>query len=462
MRSSLARDLLGRMLAVSAVSCIALTVATSAFYLLQTDYMRASIMDELASRAFDEATDCRQTPFPFDRRPDAYAYRIYDRQSEREVIMRCAANAELFVQASVLAPNLANIETPRLSEGLTILSARRGAEAQDYALLTRRQQGPVHSIWVQVLMRSDPAWIWIDVLEDELLGHVLVPAAVFVPALLLAIYTAVRRSLRPLSLIAQDAEHLSLSLEEGRSIEPFRQSGLAWEFGVLVGAINALLRRLDEIMVLQRQFSSDVAHELRTPLSVLRLEAESLPDPQARRQFLEVIDGLALRVAELLQFSQTESMSSVDMRPVDLVAVARQVCLEMAPGAANRQRYIEFGAAAGTVMRVGNPGLLAIAIRNLIDNAVKFSPPGGAVHVEVTAAGSVLVRDSGTGVPAEQQERIFERFRRSDAPVGGGTGIGLALTRRIARAHNGEVAVHDGRNGGAEFEISFGEGRAPD
>lgn len=461
MRSPLTRELLRRMLLVSAAATVCLTVAISSYYLLQTEYMQQSIMEDLSTLAIEASANCGQRSYPFARYPDAYAFRVYDRQSEHDVTIRCEANAPLFDQAALVVPWLANAAPPRLSEGLSVLTNPTGGEPSGYILLTRRLQGPVHSIWVQVLKHDDPAGIWFDVLETELLGHVFVPAVVFVPALLLAIYSAVHRALRPLRVIAQKAEQLSLSLEEGLAIEPFQQAGLAWEFGVLVGAFNALLHRLDNIMASQRQFSSDVAHELRTPLSVLRLEAEGLSDPDARQRFLTVIDSLASRVAELLQFSQTESMSSIDKKPVDLVDVARNVCLEMAPGAVSRQRYIDFKAPTGEVIRVGNPGLIAIAIRNLLDNAVKFSPAGATVNVEVTAAGAVLVKDAGAGVPADQRERIFERFNQGDAPTGRGTGIGLALTRRIARAHNGEVAVRNGRNGGAEFEISFGDVQIP-
>ena len=216
-----------------------------------------------------------------------------------------------------------------------------------------------------------------------------------------------------------------------------------------------MLMSLERSLQQQRQFTSDVAHELRTPLSVLLLEITELPAGPVVERVKGEIQELAALVNLLLRLAQAEDMMQRARQTVDLVALTRQVCEEMAEPAVARRLTLEFSAQPVHLAVLGNAALLDIAIRNLIDNAVKWSAAGSAVKVSVDATGEISVADRGPGVPDPYKERIFERFWRAERQNVGGIGIGLALVRRIAQLHGGEVRVEDRQGGGARFILSL-------
>jgi signal transduction histidine kinase len=132
-------------------------------------------------------------------------------------------------------------------------------------------------LWVQIAMVGDPAWLWRSVIETELIDHVVVPVGVTVPLMTLAAFFSVRQTLRPLSRIASQAEALGRAVRAGHTLEPLASNGLPREIVDVVAAINAMLHRLETALLHQKQFTADVAHELRTPLAVLRLQVAYLP-----------------------------------------------------------------------------------------------------------------------------------------------------------------------------------------
>jgi signal transduction histidine kinase len=142
---------------------------------------------------------------------------------------------------------------------------------------------------------------------------------------------------------------------------------------------------------------------------------------------------------------------------VDVGAVARTVCEDLAGMAASRRAVLEFDVPPHPVKLLGHSALVDIAIRNLLDNAIRHSPQGGTVSVTVDAGGNVFVEDEGTGVSDEQKQLIFERFYRVERQRSG-TGIGLALVRRIARLHGGDAVVEDRPGGGARFVLRLSPG----
>ena len=142
-------------------------------------------------------------------------------------------------------------------------------------------------------------------------------------------------------------------------------------------------------------------------------------------------------------------------RPVDLKAVSRKVCEDLAPLALPRGQTIEFDAPLRPVLLSGQAELLDIAVRNVVDNALKASPQASAVAVTVSREGTVVVEDRGPGIPDRHKEAIFTRFWRAD-PHRGGVGIGLALVKRIVELHGGTVRVEDRIGGGSRFVLAFG------
>ncbi len=140
---------------------------------------------------------------------------------------------------------------------------------------------------------------------------------------------------------------------------------------------------------------------------------------------------------------------------VDVGAVARKVCEELAGSALARRQEIEFDAPDNLMPVLGHPALIETAIRNVVDNALKYAAAGTTINVRVDPASRVTVEDRGPGVADAHKELVFNRFWRGDRRRGTGAGIGLALVRRIAQLHGGDASVTDREGGGARFMLSF-------
>jgi two-component system phosphate regulon sensor histidine kinase PhoR len=237
--------------------------------------------------------------------------------------------------------------------------------------------------------------------------------------------------------------------------------------GIVVAAQDVTdLRRTD---LIRQEFIANVSHELRTPLASLRALAETLRDgaardPEAGPRFLgrivSEIDRLALLVNDLLDLSAIESGSAkLEMAPVSMGEVAREVAAKFRPVAERR----------GIVLRVddldevpeawGDEARLVQAVVNLVDNALKYTPAGGAVRISGRAAQELValsVADTGLGIASEHLPRIFERFYRVDRSRSralGGTGLGLSIVKHIATSHGGRVEVHSVEGRGSEFTL---------
>jgi signal transduction histidine kinase len=215
------------------------------------------------------------------------------------------------------------------------------------------------------------------------------------------------------------------------------------------------LARLEHTLALQKQFTADAAHELRTPLAVLQLQIDELPSGLAVDNIRDGLRGLGTLVNQLLQFAQAEDAVARQRDSVDVGAVARKVCEELAGTALTHHQVIEFDAPNNLMPVLAHASLIETAIRNVVENAMKFAPPGTAVAVSVDPASRVVVEDRGPGVPDEPKELIFNRFWRADRRHSTGAGIGLALVRRIAQLHGGDARVEDRRGGGARFVLDF-------
>jgi heavy metal sensor kinase len=228
------------------------------------------------------------------------------------------------------------------------------------------------------------------------------------------------------------------------------------ELGRLAGTVNDLLARLEAAFAEQRRFAADASHELRTPLAVLRAEVEVAlrnPPPPADvpallSSMLEECDRLGRLTDQLLTLARHDADSPAPERTaVDVAALAGRVADDLRPLAEAKGQHLRVRVEDGPTgwQVTADPGQLRQVLVNLIDNAVKYTPPGGAVEVRVGAAPggvAVAVRDTGEGVPAEHLPRVFDRFYRVDKGRSrglGGTGLGLAIVRGIVRGHGGRV-----------------------
>ena len=292
-------------------------------------------------------------------------------------------------------------------------------------------------------------------------------AALVIAAALLA-WIAVRFVLRPLMRLKTDVEARAPT-----DLSDFDAALVHKEMRPLVAAMNGYMARLQTLIAGQRRFIADASHQLRTPLTVLKTQAELAlreNDPQAMRAIVESIahttDATVHLANRLLTLARTEhGAAEAEMRPVSLAACARRVGLELAPQAVRKQIDLSLEAAQDTDV-CGNPLLLQELISNLVDNALRYTPPGGQVALRVTrdesaaAAAIVLeVEDSGAGIVPADRERVFAPFYRAAAAQQinpGGAGLGLAIVRDIALLHGAELALAEGCSGtGLKVTLRF-------
>jgi len=450
----LARLLAVRMTLVAAASALGLLALFMVHYLHRPYEMsEQTLTDEAAgiAAALVDGHDPGRWPL-YQGNPHAYAFRAFDKSRPAGERLLAEANAAL-LPAMPAAPRGQADAVLGLREQFEALPRADGMRASNGWMLTSGQTVQGRRIWVQAAMIGDPAWSLGRALGQEMIVHVAIPAGVLVPMMTLGIWVVMRRALRPLEQIAQQTRALGLAAARGTALAPLPENGLTRELGEVVRAVNVMLGELDRALARERAFAADAAHELRTPLAVLRLEVAELADGRMAKRLDEELAGLAHLVGQLLRFAQAEEVMASERRAVDVVEVARMTCEDLAPAALVREQELVFVAPEHTVMVSGNPTLLAIALRNLVENALRAAPSGGIVTVGITPQG-LAVEDSGPGVPDAQKPHVFNRLWQADRRRDG-AGIGLALVRRIAQLHDGAVWVEDRPGGGARFVLQL-------
>jgi two-component system OmpR family sensor kinase len=227
-----------------------------------------------------------------------------------------------------------------------------------------------------------------------------------------------------------------------------------------------LLERLDRVLVVQRDFVADAAHELRTPLTALKLQIalarRSRDDAERAAAFADLergVDRTTHLVSQLLTLARLEPGAEAALRRdrVDLRDVAAQVVAERAPGAA--QRGVDLGIVGDAACPVvGDPSALTVLVANLVDNAIRHTPSGGSVDTRLECAGSratLIVEDTGPGIPDNEISRVFDRFFRGHGAGAGGSGLGLAIVKRIADAHGASIELANRPEGGLRATARF-------
>jgi len=302
-------------------------------------------------------------------------------------------------------------------------------------------------------------------LATEILLAMAAPQLALIAFALLAAWLTVGHGLKPLTGLAA-----AIEMRGHENLTPVPEQGLPKEARVLASKINDLLARLEQALAAQRRFVADAAHQLRTPLATVLLQAERAEraelshDRDSARAALRGLHGAVARAArlsqQLLSLARAEPAGTAPhpMSSVDLVGLAREVGEEWIPRAL--ERHIDFGFVAPQepVMVSGNAGLLGELMSNLIDNALRYSGPTSRVTLSVAAvpAPSLAVEDDGPGVPEPERKRVFERFYRVAGSEADGCGLGLAIVREIATLHRASARVDSGSGGrGARFTVEF-------
>lgn len=218
------------------------------------------------------------------------------------------------------------------------------------------------------------------------------------------------------------------------------------------------LKAKDEVMRLKEEertlFAADMAHELRTPLAMMRAHLDLLDRPEETSPLVEDVDRITRIVEQVLTKSQIENIEVKPGEQVDLVALSSSVAAYLAPLIIREGRSIELIAPPNPVLVNGNAFGLEQALRNLLENAMKYSARGSTITIEVDETPALHVIDHGRGIPMADRDRIFERFHRADRRTGG-SGLGLFIVRRVAEAHNAKVSIEDAPGGGSVFILRF-------
>jgi two-component system OmpR family sensor kinase len=272
-----------------------------------------------------------------------------------------------------------------------------------------------------------------------------------------------RKALRPIDRMVMRARHIG----EGNLAERLPHPGTRDEIGRLVETLNEMLGRLERSFEIQRRFTADASHELRSPLSRLRAELEvTLRRPRAGPEYeetlrscLDEVQRVQRLTEELLELARIDARQETEpSQPITVNEIVAAGVSAVTP-AAERRGVLVLVEPAQEILVNAAPVAAKVALANILDNAVKFSPPGGDVKVAVTAGreeAAIAVSDAGPGVSAEDVPRLFQRFyrgkasRATDVP---GVGLGLAISRALIERQGGRISVEASGEKGATFTV---------
>ena len=338
-------------------------------------------------------------------------------------------------------------------------------------------------IWVRVPVEGNPlALVQVaetrekrSVLATEIIKGVMVPQFVLLPLAVLLVWLALARGIKPLNQLEE-----RIRARRPDDLSPLDHKTVPLEVAPLVDSVNDLLTRLNDSLATQKRFLADAAHQLKTPLAGLRMQADLAQregtSTEELKRSLQQIGRSSIRathtVNQLLALARAEA-GGVQMAhlPCDLARLTMDVVRDSVPRAMDKRIDLGYdGAEPGTpgVWIDGNPTLLKELVRNLVDNAINYTPSTGERPGVITARvladtfGRVLllqVEDTGPGVPEAERELIFQPFYRALGSEADGSGLGLPIVQEIARQHQAEIIVEDARPGqtppGARFTVRF-------
>jgi two-component system, OmpR family, sensor histidine kinase TctE len=325
-----------------------------------------------------------------------------------------------------------------------------GAIGRDYFGVTLNLDSRVGPLRITVARAADD-----DVLVRSLLREFVFNLSWLVPLMVAATLgigvLAIRRGLRPLRQVSARAA----AIDPGTMSVRLPQESVPTEIRPLVAAVNHALDRLEKGFAIQRQFTANAAHELRTPLSILTAALERMAGNGEVAKLRNDVARMNRLVEQLLRVARLDAIALDVSGRADLSSVARDVVAYMAPLAVSNGRSLAAQGTEQPIIVKGNRYAIEDAIRNLVENAMAFAPPNTEVVVGVAPPAAVNVVDRGRGIAVDDREHIFDRFWRGRDSPGHGAGLGLAIVSEIMKAHHGSVLVNDNPGGGTVFTLVF-------
>ncbi len=325
-------------------------------------------------------------------------------------------------------------------------------EGREYYGLTVVQSSAAGPLSVSVARAADA-----EILVHSMLREFVLDLGWIIPLLVIATLVvgavAIRSAFKPVAAVSQMAAEIG----PGATSIRLPETNLPSEITPLVSAVNRALGRLEQGFHLQRRFTANAAHELRTPLAIVTAALDVIDENGEITKIKADVARMNRLVDQLLRVARLDAVALDVSDAVALNDVASEIVAAMAPWSLARKRTIALQADAEPVMVKGNRYAIGDAIRNLVENAVVHAPLSSEVTVSTSANGAVSVADRGPGIPAEQRKHIFERFWRGGGKEGSGAGLGLAIVMEIMKAHQGSVSIDDNPGGGIIFTLRFGD-----
>lgn len=324
--------------------------------------------------------------------------------------------------------------------------------------------------WRVMGVRLQPGGYWLYVgapvrvreeLAESVASHLMHPPLVAAPLLALLIWVAVGAGLVPLGRFAAQVQ-----CRTPQNLAPLDDSGVPREVQPLLMSLNALLSRLRLSLDMERRFTADAAHELRTPLAAIKTQAQVAVGAKthegrdhALRNVVRGTDRATRLVEQLLVLARLDPQTGLaGTEQVSLSEIARE-CLAEFGRAARDKGLAPTLHATDPGLVTGDPGLLAILLRNLVDNAVRHASAAGMVDVCIERDGNevvVVVADDGPGIPGTERAQVFERFYRGEGSGGEGSGLGLSIVQRISELHRARITLDAGAQGtGLQVRVVF-------
>jgi two-component system OmpR family sensor kinase len=357
--------------------------------------------------------------------------------AEARIVVEELSDAPDRPQSATVLPSIPN----GLPDGIQTLSGR----GEKWRVLVRtRPDGNRVAVGQPTAARDEIA-------RDSAV-RTIIPLAALVPCLMLLVGVVIHWSFRPVSklvsqLDAKRSDHLQMLPTHGMPIElhPF------------IASINRLLQRIAVMFDHQHRFIARAAHELRTPITALSIQAENLEHAELaedRRNRLATLRSGIQRTAHLLEqlldLAKYDENNLSNVPAVELDRIVKNAVAEFLPRARARSIDLGFDRIESVPVRV-NPTGLAVLVRNLVDNALRYSPDGGQIDIGVSRQRDeavLRIDDTGPGVPEAQLDRIFEPFNRGNRSEGDGTGLGLSIVRRIVDNHQGSISLANATSSG--------------
>lgn len=413
---------------------------------------------ESLQQALSQAARARGVTVPGHRYESKLAFQVFDGNAE-VVLQSASAPARLLER-------LVATRRPELSADTALGAAALPAGLSDALVGYHEVPLDAHRWRVFVLHDvADEFWIVVGEREDvrgELVDNItlrsLAPDLIGLPLLALLVWLAIGWSLEPLKQMAR-----LIKTRNPDTLAPLVIAGLPQELEPMAAALNRLLQQLNTLLKREKRFLADAAHELRTPLAVLRIHAQNAldaPDPADRadalHQMVHGVDRATRLVTQLLTLARLEpNAADLQLRELDLHAYVRNELAELIPLALERGQELTLSAEEAGNYRLQADGTsLGVLLQNLVANAVQYTPEGGRIQVLLKEAPNKVelhVQDSGPGVRETMRAKLFERFFREGS--GSGAGLGLSIVQRIVELHRGTLILGDAPLGGLDVQV---------